>query len=1508
MSEVPNTQPPTRALRLGGDQGAESRQLLVSNWLSSKGQPADAGGRKRKRNVLESPQPPATKRSRTVEVGQVNPPTKNKTHPHDLARDTTGAKRVTSKPRRRKEGGLPEQAQRAGAEVARSLCHRMAVTTETLTNMCKDAWTRHRAGNTDPKAAHHVNMAAAAATNLLQWYNIPVTETLREARPTRPLIPARLCTPSLDRALEESKVVLWDRPLRTHSSVWQWARDIGVAELDLQVARVVHGEHPRQELVFANQHLRDQALSIIRREDHTAIEWARAGRSYRQRLASRQQPLEPNDSGTRRARSRNRGARPRQESGESIPLHNYYTPLAERPHRELTVLSNNVRGLQARTAEITMQRWFPKPDILLFQETWLKKGARAPISGYTAFHSYHPSPCARGEGGVSVYVCSAICAQRCPTHGDRPDILWVRMQPQDGPPIFICSAYGPQESASIETAREFFETLRSQAIEFGERGQVIIAGDLNAKLGPRGDRTGGVTDVDTSRNGELLYQTLVEANLWCLTNRSQESARPTYRNGNYEAVLDYVLVSEGLWEQGSKCRTSDNHDTGSDHIPVLTFLPYVPAPSPPPRAPSAPRWKIKELRKADKRNRYEELLKERAKGADEKTSVEEVWTQWKDTVRGALQSSIGSSKRSRKAVAWWSPALQEAVVKRNRARRDFEKSGSQAEWDKYTEQRRLTNEAIRETKLAHHRKMCEEANNSYTTDPKRFWNMASRMQPGARAGGAQFSVRRCDGALASTAEEALEAWRVYYHSLGNDDTPTTPYQPNEEHRREIEAEVAELAQMASALTQADFSMTVDITEAEVSQALQHTKNGRAAGAGNFPAECLKGGGETMVKLLTKLFNKCWSQGLTPLEWKEGVICPILKQGDPTLPNNYRGITVLCSVGKLYCKVLLNRVASWAENHLPREQAGFRPNRACEDDTIILNEVLARARADKKEVYVAFVDLRKAYDTVWRKGLWYKLHRLGLPHKLICTFQELYSQCPNRVLVQGVATDPFDILLGLKQGCVLSPTLFNLYISDLPTHIRQSCLGFEISSGCRVSSLFFADDFAIIASSVEELQATLSALHSYCNTWRLQVSISKTKVMYVGGESTPPNVTYAGEPLENVSSFEYLGVVFQSNGKWDIAATAALASAKKRAAGLYYILRNRNLSVQLRARVAKSVIQPILEYGTEVIDPPNIGKYESVMTQAGCVILGANRHSAAAAVRGDLGLVSIESSIAKKRASAWHKMVDTPNDLLHAVSEAAEEYRPIAGGMRDKVWVLKDNWLGSRRNLRTPKNNEGWLSRAGAQIDHVDAWNWKARCKELGSLRLYRTLPHRHGIAAEYTKLPPKLASLCFKIRSRTLPVNRFLHRLQPSTPSTCRACQENTEETLEHCIWDCPQDSRADTAAAVGALRQAITDIAAANRIKPADAIQGTGSTEVSLQVMTQVSEIWKGRVMATYPPPPPTAPTTTTATPHTPTRASDCSDAIRAEAFLRNLFWEARNVSPRAEAPRAHGTATAFD
>jgi len=159
---------------------------------------------------------------------------------------------------------------------------------------------------------------------------------------------------------------------------------------------------------------------------------------------------------------------------------------------------------------------------------------------------------------------------------------------------------------------------------------------------------------------------------------------------------------------------------------------------------------------------------------------------------------------------------------------------------------------------------------------------------------------------------------------------------------------------------------------------------------------------------------------------------------------------------------------------------------------------------------------------------------------------------------------------------------------------------------------------------------------------------------------------------------------------------------------------------------------------------------------------------------------------------------------------------------------------------------------------VDAWNWKARCKELNSLRLYRTLPHRHGIAAEYTKLPPKLASLCFTIRSRTLPVNRFLHRLQPSTPSTCRACHGNTEETLEHCSGDCTQDSRADTAV-VGALSQAITDIAAANRIKPADTIQGIGSTEVSLQVMTRDLE----GPRYGYVPPSPTAPTTT---PHTHT------------------------------------------
>src|SRR5690348_4624671 len=117
----------------------------------------------------------------------------------------------------------------------------------------------------------------------------------------------------------------------------------------------------------------------------------------------------------------------------------------------------------------------------------------------------------------------------------------------------------------------------------------------------------------------------------------------------------------------------------------------------------------------------------------------------------------------------------------------------------------------------------------------------------------------------------------------------------------------------------------------------------------------------------------------PRDWARGIIFPLHKEGDPRVPDNYRGITLLSVVGKIYAMVLNNRVKRWCEerNVLVDEQAGFRVRRSTVDQTFILSELIRARRKKGLKTYCAFLDIKKAYDKVWRDGLWKRLIEVGI---------------------------------------------------------------------------------------------------------------------------------------------------------------------------------------------------------------------------------------------------------------------------------------------------------------------------------------------------------------------------------------------------------------------------------------------------------------------------------------------------------------------------------------------------
>ena len=190
----------------------------------------------------------------------------------------------------------------------------------------------------------------------------------------------------------------------------------------------------------------------------------------------------------------------------------------------------------------------------------------------------------------------------------------------------------------------------------------------------------------------------------------------------------------------------------------------------------------------------------------------------------------------------------------------------------------------------------------------------------------------------------------------------------------------------------------------MNQAIGMLQIRKAAGIDEITAEAIKKGGAELRLALLKLIRKAWNKEQIPEDWARGVISPIFKDGDPRETLNYRGITLLSIVGKVFSQILNNRLINWCESNtkLAEEQAGFRPMRGCPDQLFALVEILRNR--DKRGTFCCFIDVKKAFDRVFRGGLWARLWKIGIKGKMWRILRAVYKKVESCVLVSGEKTE------------------------------------------------------------------------------------------------------------------------------------------------------------------------------------------------------------------------------------------------------------------------------------------------------------------------------------------------------------------------------------------------------------------------------------------------------------------------------------------------------------------------
>ena len=375
-----------------------------------------------------------------------------------------------------------------------------------------------------------------------------------------------------------------------------------------------------------------------------------------------------------------------------------------------------------------------------------------------------------------------------------------------------------------------------------------------------------------------------------------------------------------------------------------------------------------------------------------------------------------------------------------------------------------------------------------------------------------------------------------------------------------------------------------ITTKEILETLAEMKSGKAPGPDGILIEYLKLFGETYVDITHKLVSKIFSEHIYPSKWNTNFLKPIFKKGNTDDPGNFRGLAIGPAFAKLYSHILLKRLSMFIDEKklLSPNQVGFVKGKTTSDHIFLIQALIEKiVKKGKGKMFVAFIDFKKAYDTVNRNLLLNRLKQIGINGLFLKNIGAMYDKTKYSIKLNNGHLRPLHSNLGLKQGCPLSPILFNLYIDDIDTVFQDGCDPVEIQ-GEKLSHLLYADDLVIISRSEEGLQNALNKLHGFSLLKQLTINISKNKtlVFNTAGRFIKKTFSINGTYLDPVQNFCYLGFDLSASGNVTNAMNILYDKANKAMRALLNSIARFNIPVKTSLNLYHTFISPIILYNVE----------------------------------------------------------------------------------------------------------------------------------------------------------------------------------------------------------------------------------------------------------------------------------------------------------------------------------------
>lgn len=805
----------------------------------------------------------------------------------------------------------------------------------------------------------------------------------------------------------------------------------------------------------------------------------------------------------------------------------------------LNILYQNVRGL--RTKLVNLRCSFPlllSYDVIILTETWLSPDIHSSELGFEGFRIFRldrnslNSPFSRG-GGVLIAIKDKFKSSFANTHIVNVEQVFATLT-YGSFTLLIGAIYLPPNTALpiIESHTTVLEELISSI----NPSSVLLCGDFNF---PNVTWSNG--NLGLCAHGNLSTSSACIADAFSFFNFFQLNNQPN----SHGSLLDLVLSNSN--KVTVTIATFPLVSPDSYHPPLAIVFPITSNIQP----------KIEHSYSDFKSGNYAAMSQ--FLGSFDWASTFSLYTinDAAEVFNDALLSAINKfipikSFISPKFPRWVSKELKRLIFAKKKAHMVYKRSHSSLDYNIFSQLRAQ----CKKRSIADHTNFVKESEKLLSSSPTYFWRYINNL---SKKLAIPNSVH-LDNINSNLTSSSADLFNTYFSSTFNPPIILPSHSPSP-------------FQLPY-----DLPSNIYFSPYDVLSALNSLKSNFSNGPDNISAICLYNCRHVVAYPLYLLFKRSLSDGVFPSVWKISAITPVHKTGDTSNVKNYRPISIIPHIAKLFESLVYSKIKRSLNHIIVDEQHGFRPGKSTTTSSVIFTSYLTDAIENRGQVDVILTDFKKAFDTVDHGLLIRELKALGVGDPLLTWIASYLTDRKQYVKLHGSVSKITNITSGVPQGGHLSPLLFILFVNSISKWITKA------------KFLLFADDIKIYMKidnheSCKTLQSQLNLFLSWVEHLGLMLNIDKCHIMTFTRQRNPISYPYSLNdiPLQRVSLFKDLGIYYTPSLNFDHHINATVSKALK---VMGFIKRNTSMfksAICLRT-LYFSLVRSILEYGAIIWHP------------------------------------------------------------------------------------------------------------------------------------------------------------------------------------------------------------------------------------------------------------------------------------------------------------------------------------